>query len=258
MASDKSWVKICTDYHILAHDFATAPFILSSAKIKTSCQDFKNTSGKEVRILCKQDSRENRPKIFRENDLFLLPVKNGEYAIIRGEGYVDIPDINSPIISYDSKLSFSPDTSKIGNSEMQHLDYAYATSLIRSFMNDDSLVLTIRGRKYTPEFSFFSGTHKTRITVKGVQTEVDAGYESGDKVLLVEAKNSSTNNVIIRQMYYPFRQWQEHTDKRVHLIFFEKRGECYCIWRFAFGEIENYNSVQFVNSARFSIASEYQ
>ncbi len=34
---------------------------------------------------------------------------------------------------------------------MQHLDFAYASSLIRTFMEDDTLVLTIRGRKYTPE-----------------------------------------------------------------------------------------------------------
>ncbi len=37
------------------------------------------------------------------------------------------------------------DTTEIGDSEMQHLDYAYAASLIRTFTEDPSLVLTIRG-----------------------------------------------------------------------------------------------------------------
>ena len=49
----------------------------------------------------------------------------------------------------------------IGNSEMQHLYFAYASSLIRTFMDDESLVLTIRGRKYTPEFSFKVGNNLT-------------------------------------------------------------------------------------------------
>ena len=34
------------------------------------------------------------------------------------------------------------DTSQIGNSEMQHLDYAYASSLVRTFLEDETLVLT--------------------------------------------------------------------------------------------------------------------
>jgi hypothetical protein len=52
---------------------------------------------------------------------------------------------------YSSKFDFIFDTSKTG---IQYLDYTYARSLIRIFMNDDSLVLIIRGRKCTPSFSF--------------------------------------------------------------------------------------------------------
>lgn len=70
---------------------------------------------------------------------------------------------------------------------MQHLDFAYASSLIRTFMNDPSLVLTIRGRKYTPEFYFYVNDQK--INVSSVQTEIDAGYEGEKKIVLVEAKN---------------------------------------------------------------------
>jgi hypothetical protein len=55
------------------------------------------------------------------------------------------------------------------------LDFAYASSLIRTFLEDDSLVLTVRGRKCTPKFSFRVG--KQNITAESVQTEVDAGYE---------------------------------------------------------------------------------
>ena len=255
MANSESWQKICDDYRILDHDFTASPYILRSQQIKTACQDFQRTSEKEVRILCKQDSREDRPEVFRQNDLFLLPVRNGVYAVVQGEGYVDIPQITSPPTPYRSSLAFMPDTSQVGDSEMQHLDYAYASSLIRTFMQDDSLVLTIRGRKYSPEISFIAGAHKNRITAKSVQTEVDAGYEGGGQVVLIEAKNSSTHNIIIRQLYFPFRQWSEHTDKPVHLLFFEKRDAHYGIWRFVFDKIDDYNSIRFVDSARFSISN---
>ena len=242
-----------SDNNILEHDFSKSPFELTAQQIKKSVQDFTKTNEKEVRILCKQDTREQRPQIFQENNLFILPVKNGVYNIVVGEGYVDIPYIEKEPESYSKKLDFSLDTSVIGNSEMQHLDFAYATSLIRSFVEDPSLVLTIRGRKYTPEFSFH--VNKQEIQVQGVQTEVDAGYEGRDLVVLIEAKNSAAKNTIIRQMFYPFKQWSHHTNKEIRTLFFEKETgiPVYSIWQFKFNDEDDYNSIQLEKSGRFVI-----
>ncbi len=251
MANDESWLKIFNDYNILLHNFDKSPCELSAQKIKRSCQDFTEVNQKEVRVLCKQDTRSDRPQIFIDNDLFLLPIKNGNYIIIKGEGYVDIPPITTAIKKYNSKLDFKLDTSEIGNSEMQHLDFAYASSLIRTFMKDDSLVLTIRGRKYTPPFSF--KVRNQLIKTQSVQTEVDAGYEGRDKIVLIEAKNSSTNNTIIRQLFYPFKQWKLHTQKDVYLLFFEKRDNVFNIWQYGFTDEYDYNSIQLIKSERYRI-----
>lgn len=251
MANSKSWEKICLDYNVLEHDFNTIPFFLSATQIKKSCQSFKTTGEKEVRILCKQDTRESRPDVFKEHNLFLLPIKNGFYNIIKGDGYVDIPEITNEIEVYKSKLNFQLDTSTVGNSEMQHLDYAYASSLIRTFTVDPSLVLTIRGRKYTPKFDFFVGNQK--INVCSVQTEVDAGYEGEKKIVLIEAKGPKVKNTIIRQLYYPFRQWQEHTRKKVVTLFFGKEGNSYLIWEFEFADMNDYNSIRLVKSGKYTI-----
>ncbi|MBI5562010.1 MAG: hypothetical protein HY894_04025 [Deltaproteobacteria bacterium] len=256
MANSRSWKKIFDDYNIMKHNFENTPFLLTAEQIKRSCQEFTETSEKEVRILCKQDCREDRPEIFQENGLFLLPVKNGFYNIIKGEGYVDIPPVKDRTETYSSKLDFRLDSTKAGDSEMQHLDYAYATSLVRTFMDDSSLVMTIRGRKYTPVFDFYVG--KQLINVSSVQTEVDAGYEGKAQVVLTEAKNFTANNVIIRQLYYPLRQWQPHTRKKVRTLFFEKaRSEnIYSIWEFDFHDINNYNSIQLIKSGSFNIIEQ--
>ena len=136
---------------------------------------------------------------------------------------------------------------------MQHLDFAYAASLIRTFMEDPSLVLTIRGRKYTPNFEFKVG--KQVIKVSSVQTEVDAGYEGKNQVVLIEAKNFSATNIIIRQLFYPFRQWQEQTKKKVITLFFDKASgeDVYSIWQFEFSDPKNYNSIKLVKSGKFRI-----
>jgi len=250
---DRSWQKIFDDYHIEEHNFEESPCRLKASQIKKSCQPFTTTGEKEVRILCKQDTRESRPEVFKRLGLFLLPVKNGEYFIIKGEGYVDIPEIEKETEIYKSKLGFNLDTAIIGNSEMQHLDFAYASSLIRTFLNDDSLVLTIRGRKYTPSFDFYVGQH--HIEARSVQTEVDAGYEGRAQVVLIEAKNSQADNVIIRQLYYPYRQWQSRTSKKVIPMFFEKQNNTYLIWQFEFRDTMNYNSIQLVKSGKFTIVA---
>ena len=249
--NNNSWKAIFDKYKIQRHNFNKEPYIITAEKIKQATAHFKKTNEKEVRILCKQDSREDRPQVFVEKGVFLLPIKNGKYAIVKGEGYFDIPEIKKTAKIYTSKLDFHLDTSQVGNSEMQHLAFAYAASLIRTFLKDETLVLTIRGRKYTPEFSFRVG--KQKIIAMSVQTEVDAGYEGKNQVVLVEAKNSKTSNTIIRQLFYPLRQWSQHTKKTVQTLFFEKIGKFYSLWQFEFDDINDYNSIRLTQSCRYEI-----
>ncbi len=251
-----SWNAIFEMYDIAQHDFDTAPFHISSREIGIACQDFRRPSEKESRILCKQDSREDRPFPFQERGLFILPVKNGHYVLVKGEGYVDVPPIESPLLKYQSEFPFELETTQVGNSEMQHLDRAYAQSLIRHFTGDDSLVLTIRGRKYTDAFEFVTG--EFQIAVESVQTEVDAGYEGAEQVVLVEAKSGNASNTIIRQLYYPFRQWQQHTTKPVSTLFFQHTNDNkYHIWHFGFDDPNDYNSIRLLKSARYRISLPY-
>lgn len=138
---------------------------------------------------------------------------------------------------------------------MQHLDYAYAVSLIRSFTGDLSLVLTIRGRKYSPKkgFLFCVGNPKTMLQATSVQTEVDAGYEGRNQVVLIEAKGAKAKDVIIRQLYYPYRQWQMCSGKKVRTLFFQHYKDTYSIWEFEFADPNDYNSIKFVKSAIYKI-----
>jgi len=139
---------------------------------------------------------------------------------------------------------------------MQHVDYAFATGLIQSFVGED-LVLTIRGRKYTPPFSLKVNNHP--LITESVQTEVDAGYEGKEKVVLIEVKNSTTKNTIIRQLYYPYRKWKHHApSKEIIPLFFEKRGDLYYIWQYAFENDNDYNSIKLVKSIRYKIINKFE
>lgn len=250
-ARDRAWNAIFDSLNLYEHDFDAAPVSITNKQIKAATKHLETTAEREVRIICKQDTRESRPRVFIERNLFILPTRNGTYSIINGEGYLDIPTIEEVTQVYNSQLDFQLDTAKVGNSEMQHLDFAYASSLIRTFLDDKSLVLTIRGRKYTPEFDFFVGKHN--ISTKSVQTEVDAGYEGRAQVALIEAKSTGNKNTIIRQLYYPLRQWQTYTEKNVVTLFFEKFGNEYSLWEFRFADINDYNSIYVTRAQKFVI-----
>ena len=232
---DDGWNLIEARYRLTKHDFGQNPFFITAVEMKDATRNL------EPRTLSFQNKREDRPKLFKDLGLFMLPVKNGHYVVLRGEGYVDLPPIKKETVIYKSSLDYVLETSRVGNSEMQHLDFAYATSLIRTFMDDDSLVLTIRGRKYTPEFTFRAGGHE--IQTRGVQTEVDAGYEGRHQIVLAEAKNKNQENIIIRQLYYPFRQWSEHTNKVIRLLFFENLEGKYAFWQYRFADQYDYHSI---------------
>ena len=218
-----------------------------------------------MRILCYQPHRKDRPRIFEENGLFLLPVKNGEYVILKGEGYYDIPDIAGEPEEYRSDFPFRLKTSETktqgkqqrrSDSEMQHLDFAFAMSLVRQFTGDESLTLTIRGRKYAPGFTFRAGEGAHEISAGGVQTEVDAGYEGREQVVLIEAKPPKATDIIIRQLYYPFRQWRENSGKAVRPMFFTHDDGLFKLWEFSFADPEDYHSIRLERSGIFRISQK--
>ena len=250
---DEPWEAIFSKYGIHGHDFGDSPYYLSAQEIKDATSHFPKTGQREVRILCYQAQRSDRPAVFERMGLFLLPVRNGKYAIVRGEGYIDIPEIISSPISHSPRMDFTLQSNLVGNSEMQHLDYAHASGMLEDFVGMGRLYLTIRGRKYTPSDGFGFRVGDIDLDVKSVQTEVDAGYEGRDCLVLVEGKNTKIKDTIIRQLYYPFRKWSIDTDKRVIPVFFDRKGDQYRFWMYDFEEEGCYNSIKLKKSTSYII-----
>lgn len=268
------WRKIFDVLEIDKHDFDKGPFYFDAESINDISSRYfdeievsrrndgyaKTKKRKEARLLCKFDSADSVPPILKKKGLFVLPIVNGSYALIKGNGYVEVPKITSEVIEYTNKLNFVPKSSSVGDSEMQHLDYAFATGLIKEFLEEDELHLLIRGRKYTVPFSFH--VNDFLIESKSVQTEVDAGYESKEAIYLFEAKNGRTTNTIVRQLFYPYRYWSLATKKRVVPLFFEarkvknKQNECsyeYHFWKYDFLNENDYSSIYLVDAKRYNI-----
>ncbi|MCY3936450.1 MAG: hypothetical protein OXG09_10760 [Chloroflexi bacterium] len=245
---DQGWELIDKCLKIRQHDFQKEPLFITSQQVKYY------TRGLEPRILAYQIARESRPLLFQELGLFLLPVSNRKYAILRGEGYQDLPEISGEPEVYYPSLNFPLESAKFEMQEMQFLDFAYATSLLRSYMNDDSLLLTIRGRKHLTRIKFKAGGHN--ITAESAITEVDAGYEGRNQIVLLEAKADKFQNFNVRQLYYPYRLWHDVTNKNVHLFFFSTSEGVYSFWKIKFEDPCNFHSIKIEKKAKFRISDD--
>jgi len=222
----------------------------------------KRITGEEPRIIAKMDSQSDMPALFRDNGVFVLPINNHTYAIVRGRGYHSLESIVEPPSAFSSTFPFRPVAPSVGGGEMQFVDWAYNSGLLERFLRVDSLFLMVRGRKFSPPFSFRVGGSPT-LHVDGVQVEIDGGFEGEHTFVALEAKVNRSEDFIVRQLYYPFRFWQETfrakgATKEVRPIFFvyDSPSETYNFWEYRFQDPADYESIQLLRSSRYLLSWE--
>jgi hypothetical protein len=252
MNTSEIWSQIVKETGLTHHNFSNGPFYVPHKQIKqiVSTIDAPNNK-KEIRILGYQATRESRPQYFSDNNLFLMPASNKEWVVIQGEGYIDIPEINSDAIPVKTKLDFKIESFSVGISEMQYLDFAFVHGITQQFLEDESIELTVRGRKRTPHFNYF--VNGVEVKCEGVQTEVDAGYEGKNSLTLIEAKSSTIKNEIIRQIYFPYRKWLMDIKKPIRNVFFqfEENSKTLSFWEYGFEDYLQYDSIYLISSKKY-------
>lgn len=70
---------------------------------------------------------------------------------------------------------------------------------------------------------------------------------------IVEAKNTSVDDFLIRQLYYPFRLWTTKTRKEVIPLFMTYSNEVFSFYKFKFASKMLYNSIELVSEHKFQI-----
>jgi len=251
--NDEAWVKIFERLHLL-------PEIERHGFVYVSADDIKAASDKrEPRLLAKQDTKNSRPDVFKQNKLSILPVENGKYIIFRDElarTYYPLDKILAevPAEEYQPTKDYRAyDSLDVRNlsSESQAIDFANLVSLLRTFTGEKELNLTIRGRLRSEKFPVTIPGSRHTAEIDGVQIEVDAGFESPEKIYLFEAKLGRVEDFNIRQLYYPFRDWSCKSSKEIVPLFFVYTNGLFYILQFAFGE--EYGELRLVRSKCFTV-----
>lgn len=221
-----------------------------------NAKDIKKITGEEPRLMASMDQQEDLPSIFSASGVFILPVSRSRYAIVKGQGYHRIEQIDSPPVEHVATLPLPVSQMGVGTTtETQYLDYAYNTGLFERFLEINKLWLGPRGKMTTPAFEFRVGTSPL-IKVEGAQIEIDGSYLGDGNIVPVEAKVKIPQTFAIKQLYYPYRTLRiRYSKDHVRSLFFafDDQEGTYNLWEYEFTEETNLESIMLIRQTRFRI-----
>ena len=251
MTINKAWEILFDRHSILSRIESDSVFNISATEINTV---------KEARLMAKFDKSSQLPEVFQENNLSILPVTRGEYLI----GQFQTHDrITYPVVRPHPVAIPNLQTLDFTNlySESSALLFALNSGIIQDVMGSDKVWFTVNGRMSSGSFDFVindsvSKNNSHTVSVQNAQVEIDAGYESRDFFCICEAKNVATEELLIRQLYYPYRLWQGKISKKIIPVFFVFSNDVFHLFRYGFEDVEIYNSLKLLEHKAYTFADE--
>lgn len=218
-----------------------------------STADIEKYGKKETRLMTSIETEKRNPEIFKQHGVFVIPLSRKQVVIVRGKGFHQVEDIDSPLQVHKTSLAF-PTSLKNSKGEAGFLEYAYYCELIGQFTQRPRLR---RGFSTKRRGSFtFRVDANPQFKAEGVQIEVDASFEDEEKYYLAEAKYNVPSSFNIKQLYYPYKIFlPEMKPREVQNIFFayNAKESTYNLWEYQFGDPDDFEQIELVKSARFRV-----
>lgn len=250
-ANDKAWEILFERHKILEQVSKNGCFEIASEDINKE---------RESRLMAKFDHSVNLPEIFRHNHLSILPISRSKYVI--GEFYIHCK------VGYDSQIEVMPVEFP---AEIESIDYtnlysessalhcAFNIGIIDDLVGEKT-AYTVSGRMSTESFNFNITNPLTNkpysIKVENSQCEIDAGFESENYFVLIEAKNYAIDDFLIRQLYYPYRLWSKKMNKKVIPVLMTYSNDVFSFFIYNFSNYQDYNSLKLIEQKNYTIAPE--
>jgi hypothetical protein len=239
---NQSWQVLFARHQIPAHVQHHGLYRIHADEINTV---------REARLMAKFDERHQLPEIFREHNLSILPINRGEYVIGTFETF---QSLNYQRIDHPPRPLHVPHLDSLSikaiQSEPQVLSILYNAGVWHDISGHATIYPTIAGRRASGAFSFAikSTNHGDdfMIDVANAQIEMDATYETADAIYVCEAKNRHVSELNIRQLYYPYRFWQQHTRKPVVPISIIYSNATFYVSQYQFAQAGHFNSLALV------------
>ena len=250
------WEEIFLHTNLAQRIKTDGVFFISSKELN----DFsKPMGGPDARNLVKYDHKSQLPASFRKNNLSILPVARGEFAIGNFDIYAPLSeDPSPPLISYS--IPSHLETLQKLRSETDSLIVGHHAGAISELVGEDAAFVG-GGKDSGPGFTMTvasteKNVQKELFIKKGVTIEIDGLFESQSFILAIEAKMKSAVDFNIRQLYYPFRSLRERHSKAIRTLYLSVSNGIFDAREFAFRNPESISSHQQINRTRFTLSSD--
>ena len=194
--------------------------IITSKDIKNARDTWKGKKSQfEPRLLCKHDTYDTLPYIFKTYNICIISIKNGEYLLTKTHIYYDLRYSGL----FESK----------------------------EYLNEPILFGSLLNGRHRCNFSMKLGDKN--IDVKGSQYETDGCYESENKIIVIECKTNKLNNFNIRQLYYPYRTIYNYVKdkKEIITLFITTYEDIIYIWKIIFTNPLDLTSIKCISYNRY-------
>lgn len=224
--------------------------------------EVKRISGIEPRLVAKMDTRDELPSLLVRKNYFVLPVAARRYALVPGDGYHDLEDVDATPVEFRPEREV-PVTIALKAGESAAIQTALYSGLLeqvvgvpqlRSTLHNDKLSLGSTTIRYGKDWS-----HE----IKGAQVEVDAGFENHGKFFLFECKawrREELHDFNVRQLFFPQLKAREDLDKQdskldvvCYFLNVDPDTSVYSFWQYDFRDPHDYASIELITAKAFKI-----
>ncbi|MDD2475150.1 MAG: transcriptional regulator [Dysgonamonadaceae bacterium] len=244
--NDTAWNSLFPKYNILDKVLKNGFYEITSKQIN----EFR-----QARLMTKFDFKTQLPKIFSDNKLSILPVSRGSYIISDFDTFKEFESNNPTPIKVDFPNYLESIKHDNITSESTALNCAFVTGILEDFIQDEQIKPTVSGRMSSSSFDFKIKTQNSnlKITVNNSQIEIDGGYEGINTLSLIEAKNSISKDFLIRQIFYPYKLWNDKINKKVKPIFLTYSNGIFHFREYVFEDPNHYNSLILKSEKKYII-----
>lgn len=249
ISANDAWEKLINHFHIEEIVHSQGCFSINANQIKKY---------KEPRLMAKWDSSSQLPRALRSRHLNILPTSRRTYIISDFLLYQDIPPLEECVermIHVDLPDYETINANSI-TSEATAIDALVLSGILDHFLSDGRNVATFHGRMGTGQFKFEVNTRhggKLCVSVDNAQCEIDGGFENDYSVVILEAKNVVHDDFHIRQLYYPYRLWQQKVQKPIRLVFSIYSNQIFRLFEYRFTNLIDYSSIELVKFKNYSL-----
>lgn len=206
---------------------------LSSADIKAH---------REPRLMTKFDSGHQMPAALRRLGVCVIANTRRSYVLGRFDVFERLESVGNLRPTLIELPEYETLRVEDISSESNAINALRMTGALGHFVENDRLEETFNGRMGTGDFDFDidmrdGGT--SRIAVRRAQMEIDGGFESSDTVVIMEAKNVFMDDFNLRQLYYPFRCYEQCVTKPVRLVFSQYTNMEYHLYEYEFQDVDS-------------------